>query len=757
MAGRNDPCPCGSGKKYKKCCMAQEPDRAVPTQALNQRLDYAVELDQAGKTPEAIAELERILNEYPQQPAALHNLGLIAHRLGDKQSAIGLLESAVAAQPDHFLYHSNLCAVYVDLGRYAEAIASAERSIKLNPGYAQTWNNRGVALLKLKRLDEAIQSFRQALELRENFVEAIAGIGEVYQSLGQYQDAVQFYHRAIELRNDNWPVYIKMADLMRQMGHFGEAERCCALVLKYAPDAWSAYFGLIDITLDIKQYERAETIARELVKLNPGMARAHFALGVALARQGKLGEAEAHYRQTVEMTPGMAEVHNNLAMVLKDTGRVDEAIQYYREACRLAHDPLWHSNLLMTMLYSSNVSPDELYQEHLRFAERFEQPYLPLRRPHDNVPDPDRKLRVGYVSADFFAHAVYYFFEPILSHHDRGQFELYGYYNNSIYDAATQNVEQSLDAFVRCDLMTDQQLAERIRSDKIDILVDLSGHTKGNRLPMFGLKPAPVQVTWLGYAGTTGLEAMDYRLTDAGMDPVGLTDPYHTEQLVRLPASSIFTWNDAGVPDVAPSPVMSGNPFTFGCLSNLAKLNDDVVRTWAEILVRAPESRLMLGGIDTDKTREMLVKRFTEAGVPVQRLILKDRCDLQSYYALHHQIDVALDPFPYNGGTTSCHAIWMGVPVLTLAGETTAARVGATLLQRFRLNDFIAESREDYIARAVAWAKSPDRLASIRETMRDRIRSDQTADPVSFTRVVEAAYREMWRNWCANKASVPGA
>ena len=384
--------------------------------------------------------------------------------------------------------------------------------------------------------------------------------------------------------------------------------------------------------------------------------------------------------------------------------------------------------------------------EHLRFAQRFEAPLMHHWRWHHNTPDKEKRLKIGYVSGDFRNHAVAYFIEPILGHHDKSQLEVYCYYNHPQHDSITQRIRQMVDHWVPCKSLSDDNLAERIRSDGIDILIDLSGHTGHNRLLTFAKKPAPVQITWLGYPGTTGLAAMDYRLTDAYLDAPSMTEQYHTETLLRLPCAVFHP--DPLSPPVNALPALSSGQFTLACLNNLAKINQDVIRLWARILTALPQARLLLGNVMGESARRGLLDMFAGEGIAADRLILHPKMALSDYLELHHQIDLALDTFPYNGGTSSCHSLWMGVPVMTLAGHTTVSRVGVAVMAGAGLPEFVTSTEDEYVERTLELARDLPRLNQVRQTARDRMNGRPGSDPEDFTRRLEHEYRSVWTRWC---------
>jgi predicted O-linked N-acetylglucosamine transferase (SPINDLY family) len=381
------------------------------------------------------------------------------------------------------------------------------------------------------------------------------------------------------------------------------------------------------------------------------------------------------------------------------------------------------------------------------------------RQAHANRPDPERRLRVGYVSGDFVEHAMSYSVEPLLAHHDRSQVEVVCYANNAHQDQVTDRLRQHADAWHRVAGLPDDATAALVREHGIDVLVDLAGHTALNRLMVFARKPAPVQVAWLGYVTTTGLSAMDYRLTDAVVDPPGMTERHYTETLVRLPCVSVFRPAPES-PPVNPLPALAGGRLRFASLNHLAKVTPEVIGVWARVLAAAPESVLIIVNAGDPLVRERLARAFAQHGVPAERLDFRARLSLGGFLALHHEVDLALDPFPYNGGATSCHSLWMGVPFVTLAGDRYMARMGASLLDAAGLPELVARTPDEYVALATRLADDRSRLAALRGSLRERLAASPLMNAPEFARSVERAYRRMWQAWCeggrAHAASLSG-
>lgn len=570
------------------------------------------------------------------------------------------------------------------------------------------------------------------------------------QQQGDFSKAFAGYQQVLEVEPGHAEAWRHCGLLAHQLGDSTSGAALLAKAVALQPDS-AIFRNNLGVMLEAAgQAADAVQAYQQALALNPTYAEAHSNLGNLLSCHGELEAAAECYRQAIRFKPTFADAHYNLGRVLAAMAKPDEAVAAYRHALKLKPDfPVAYSNMLFALQYSLSTSLAEIYAEHRRYAERFEAPLKRDWKPHGNAKEPGKRIRLGYVSPDFCNHSVAYFIEPILSHHDHTCFEVYCYYTHTQQDFVTERLRGTADHWLDCAALSDADLAARIRADGIDILVDLTGHTARNRLLTFARKPAPVQVTWIGYVGTTGLDAMDYRLTDANMDPEGYSDRYHSEKLVRLSSVGLVELeNDA--PDINPLPALSGAPFTYACLNGHGKISDANLKTWAELLKRHPGSRMMFGYAEAEATRTSLTQRLERYGVAAERLVFQPRMEKRDYLALHHQIDLALDPYPYNGGTTTRYSLWMGVPVVTLAGDRSVARCGVRNLKYVDLPECVAEDEADYVEKALSLAHDLPRLNAIRQSLRARIARQPASDAQTYTREVEAAYRKMWETWCAN-------
>ncbi|MCG6876967.1 MAG: tetratricopeptide repeat protein [Betaproteobacteria bacterium] len=488
---------------------------------------------------------------------------------------------------------------------------------------------------------------------------------------------------------------------------------------------------------------------RAILGVQGSSPEVHCNLGVALRAAGELDEAAHHLQEAGRLRPTMAAAWYNLGLLEFDRARYAEAERAYRGA--ITAEPTvdsWQHSLLCLLNYAPGHDQRDVYEAHRVWASRFPAPpdmHTGRARPRDTG-----RLRVGYVSADFRGHSVAFFIGPVLQHHDRRRFEIFCYDNWAQSDATTARLRGYAEHWRPVHALDDDALERQIREDRIDLLVDLSGHTQGHRLPVFARKPAPVQATWIGYPQTTGLATIDYRITDRYLDPPGEADAYGSEQLWRLPECGFCFMPLDAAPRPGAPPCMASGAVTFGSINHYFKVTDGVVAVWARILAAVPGARLRM--IVEHGERPAVVQsvsaRFAAHGVAPERVDVRGRTDLAGFFDQLAEIDVALDPFPYNGGTTTHQTLWAGVPVVTLAGNGAMARCSTMILSMVGLPDLAAANEDEYVAIAARLAGDPRRVAELRASLRDRYRASPLYAVERFTRTLEEAYDAMWQSFC---------
>ncbi|HEY8748978.1 MAG TPA: tetratricopeptide repeat protein [Tepidisphaeraceae bacterium] len=749
-------------------------------------------LKQSGAITEAVEAYRRAITILPDFAEAHNNLGLLLHETGHREEAVGAFRRAIASRTDYADAWNNLGNTLMAGGLLAESIVCFEKAIALRPQYAEAFNNLGNALKQSNRAEEAIAAFGQALNLRADFPEPLNNMGLVLYSKGEWGKAIEYYRqalsihedfadarynlsialrsigdlnqataecrRAIALRPSFAPALNNLGILLHEQGDLSDAQAAFEKALAAAPDYPEAHNNLANVLRQAGQYKLAVGHYRRAVMLRPDYAAAHNNLGTALQQSGRPGEAMASYQRALELQPTLAEAHNNIGNLFKDQAELDEAIESYERATALSpNDPAPDSNRVYTMHFHPGYTAAEILQEHLLWNQRHAVPLRHLVKPHDSDPIPQRRLRIGYVSPDFRDHCQAMFTIPLLSNHDHKSFEIYCYADVPKPDAFTARLQGYADTWRSIVGCTDQQVADLIRRDRIDILIDLSVHMSHNRLLVFARKPAPIQVTWLGYPGTTGLETIDYRLSDPYLDPMGARgeptahDNHYSEQTLRLP-DTFWCYNPLAT-EPAPNalPALKNGFITFGCLNNFCKVTGRTIGLWGQIMSAVPNSRLLVL-VPRGVAREHLLEKLAEIGVQPTRVEFVDRQPRDRYLALHHRIDLGLDTFPYNGHTTTLDALWMGVPVTTIIGRTAVSRGGWSQLSNLGLRELAAKSDKQFVRNTVELAGDLDRLARLRATLRDRLTQSPLMDAPEFAANVEAAYRAMWLEWTTGQS-----
>lgn len=679
----------------------------------------AVQHHQSGRLSEAETCYKKILSVQPDHADALHHWGIIAYQTSQYDSAIDLIKRALALKPKNALAINSLGNALQAKGKTEEATTCFHRALTLKPDLPEAHNNLGNILQEQGRYEEAIASLKKAVSLKPKLIEAHYNLGTVYYAQGNFIKAVASYQQVIALKPDHADAHNKLGIAYHAQGRLEDA---------------------------IQSYKQATSLAPNFVQPNNNM-------GCALCEQGKLDEAVASFNRALELKPDYAEAYCNLGNALKEQGMLEEAITSYRRT--LALKPSYtdaNSNLLLTLHYSTECDSKSLFEEHLTWADRFKlDPKLDPGFSNDK--EPERRLKIGYLSPDFRSHSIAYFLEPIFAHHDKAHFEIYCYSAVMRPDETTKRLESMADHWQSVIGLSINQIISQIKNDEIDVLIDLVGHTGKNYLLVFAHKPAPVQVSYLGYPNTTALPAMDYRLTDSYADPPGETEKWYTEQLTRLNPTA-WCYRPFGTPPpLSELPASNKGFITFGSFNTFPKLNQKTFHLWGSILNQVADSQLTLKtkSLANAEVRERVYDSFTKMGINKKRInMLSHEPSYNRHLESYHEIDIALDPYPYHGTTTSCEALYMGVPVITLAGETHRSRVGVSLLNQVGLQHLIAKNEDEYVAIACSLASDLGGLADLRKNLRSRMEKSPLMDEAGFTKGIEKAYRAMWRKYVSS-------
>ena len=689
----------------------------------------------------------------------LHQKALDAWQHKDMASACMQLRAAIALNPDVAAYHANLGVMLKAYGDIDERIACYRRAIELDPNEPAYHANFASACNGAGRVIEAESAIHKALAIDSKRPESWFNLGIIFASLGRQQEAGEAFESAVEYRPGWIEAINKAADCWRTAGDWTRtALRFRDALGVSLSDAnpitrRELLLSLAHALMQNFRHTEAEACYRQALSLSPSDADLLNRLGNVLKAQEKFDEAETVYRRVIILEPNMAAGYVNLGTVSQSLGWHSEAISLYRKA--LEKDStiaaVW-GNLGNCLTYSIEHDGEEVLAT-LRGYDRSLAQSLRDNHPHTNDCDPWRRLRIGYVGSDFRRHSVGYFALPLIEGHRRDNVEIHCYYSHRQNDDWTLRFRAAASGWNNVVDLNDAELARRIRADRIDILVDTSGHTEGNRLLTFARKPAPVQVTWMGYVTTTGMSAMDWRITHGDADPPG-AEAHYAERLWRLPGT-MWCWRPlSDMPSVKPPPFARKGYVTFGSFNRYSKNSSRVLAAWAEIMKRVPDSRLVIC-VPRGKIREEMARIFSEYGVAPERIHPFDKVDHTSFWALHGEVDIALDSFPFGGGATTCESLWMGVPLVTVTGSANAefsprfaSRMGYAFLNSIGLPELAAETVAGYVEIAAGLAHDSDRLTGLRQTLRDRMAAAPLTDESRFVDEMENAYRAMWLEWC---------
>ncbi|WP_187276087.1 tetratricopeptide repeat protein [Methylobacterium sp. WL116] len=682
----------------------------------------------AGRLAAAERQYRRVLDAEPQNAEANYKLGIIASQTDRVALAVPHFAAALKAGPDQPHYWLSLATALLGARRVGDARSVLERFREKRFADAETQATLTALIANL--FTEAHQHYEDRLfkdaeplidmivMLDAGHVEALHMAGSIAAQTNRLNLAIDLLQIAVSLDDDAPVIKANLGTVLARQGRYREANAC---------------------------FDRS-------IEIDPNNPNSFSNFGVALRKQGRLRDAIDRFDEALRLCPDFAQAHSNRGSALMDLGLLDEAIAAYDEALRI--DPslsFVHSNRLFTKLYSADYTAEERFADAQAFGLRFADPLL-RRRPFANDRDPERRLRVGFVSGDFREHAVNYFFEPALHRFDTTQIETFAFSNTVNEDAATERLKASFAHWHCLCGLTDDEAADLIEAEAIDILVDLSGHTAENRILVFARKPAPIQVGWIGYPGTTGMSAIDYRFTDLHAEPPGVGDDLSVEALWRLPRAGACYQAPAASLPLADHPPSEDNGYvTFGCFNRFTKVSDAALEAWGRILHRVPGSKLLLEIADVDEpaTARHVAARLERFGVPLDRTILKARSP-SNRYVLYNQIDIALDPFPYNGGTSSLDTLWMGVPFIALEGSHFVARMGHSILTNAGLPELSAPTVDAYVDLASRLAEDAGWLRSIRHDLRGRFAASPHMDHRLLADDVVAAWRMMWRRWVAS-------
>jgi protein O-GlcNAc transferase len=692
--------------------------------AVTESFQLALNLLRENRFAEMVQVCKEIVAVEPDHYRAFHGIGLGMHRLGQSDEGLYYIRTALVLNPEYFEAHLNLGNILRDLGRQ----------------------------------DEALDCYRIAWKIRPDSPLVNFNLANCLCDLQSFAEANECYSRAIALDPSYRDPYLGRARLFMLTKDFASASADYRAILTLNPDHCEAQYNLGICLAELGCHEEAVSCFRNAITIDPDKKDAHLALGNYLSEKAEHGDpsglddAVTSYLKVLSLNPADGDTRTRLGLMLLVQGKIDEALNEFREAIQYCPEMITtHSCYLLSLQYHPAPTLRELFEVSISWWQRFAEK-IPKITSHGNIPDPDRPLRIGYVSADFKRHPVGFHLMPVIYNHSAENYQVYCYSNYGTDDIYTDRLRSYADEWRNIVDMPDEAVQDMIIKDGIDILVDLSGHTGGNRLLLFARKPAPVQATWLGYFFSTGLREIDYIVMDDCAVLPG-EDCWFSEKVIRLSKTRFCYEPIPYAPEVSSLPALKNGYITFGSFNNLAKVTSPVIQLWAKVLNAVPDSRLLLKSpaFQNSGSRERFIQQFADAGIAGDRLVLRGQSAHIDMLAEYGDMDIAVDPFPFNGGITSCEAMWMGVPVLTLTGSRPIARQTTGFLRTIGLTDFIASNEDEYCALACRWADNIRELDMIRSNLRKKMKDSLLCDGKTFSAHLESAYREMWRTWCKSR------
>lgn len=716
-------------------------------------LAAAVAHHRAGELEQAELLYRAVLETDPDTAEALHNLALLLRGKGEGAAAETLVRRVLALCPDLAAAHNSLGNLLSDAGRAEEAAAAYAEAVARKPNYAEAYFNLAGAEMARGRPDAAAESLGQAIRLRPGFAAAHRRLGEVEAARERYEAAAIAFAEAARLDPSAAAASLDSRGVMLQrLGRFAEAEAAHGRAIALDPAAAEPHNNLGTALQRQGRPAEAAEAYREAVRRQPDHVGALTNLGAVLQALGRFAEASAALEQALSLAPDAASAWINLGLAHQRLGHIAPAEECFRRAMALRpEDPAAHSNLIFLLDFDPARDVAAQQAERARWTQAHAA-NLPRFASHDNPPEPGRRLRIGYLSADFRAHSAAFAFASVLLNHDPRAYEILCYSGTLREDEWSARFRAAARLWRPVSGMSDQALAERIRRDRVDILVDLSGHSAGNRLLTMARKPAPIQLSAWGHVNGTGLAEIDCLLADPVLIPPAEA-PFFAERIYYLPSAFSLTAPD-DLPDLVPPPALSGRP-TFGCLNRLSKLTEASIEIFAAVLKKVPDADLLLKAreFEDEGARAETIARFAARGIGAARLRLAGASDRARHLAAYNEVDVALDPLPHGGGMSTMEALWMGVPVVALAGLAPSHRMAASILAAAGLGDFISRTPEEYVAIASAAAADRDRLGFVRAGLRARLGARPLGNGPLYARLVEEAYRALWRDWCRERGA----
>ncbi|MBF0357163.1 MAG: tetratricopeptide repeat protein [Magnetococcales bacterium] len=709
--------------------------------------NLGAELIKSGKYLEASSYFKKslALNDTAETQCAL---GYALLKQGNLEPAIRHFNNSTALNGKYEEAYNNLGIALTIKGDLGKAIDSLEKAIHLKPNYAQAYKNLAIIFIKQKKFSFAIEALQKAIAIIPDYVEAYLHFGAALRSQGRVGAAIELFNDLIRIEPGFFEAHMELGNTFRRQGNLSQAITCYKKAISINPGYSSSHYNLGVILQEQGDLDEAVLCYKKTLSLTPGDAKALCNLGVIAKKRGEFEEAVLFYRKALTINPDYAIAHSNLGNIFKDQGKLPEASKCYQKA--LAIDPGFvdaHNNLIFCIDLFSPVDSDLYLIERKRWAKQHAEPLLAGWKNFNNIATSTRKIRIGYVGADFREHSAANIFGPAILQHDSKKFQVYCYAGNIDEDWLTEEFRQKSSQWLSTAYMDDAALATKIRSDEIDILVDLAGHSGGNRLLTFARKPAPIQITAWGYPHGTSMTAMDYLFADSIFIPLSERSKY-SEQIIDL-SCVIHLDENIPFPKVEKPPAKEAGEVTFGSFNRLEKHNLVVFSLWAKILLRLPKSKLLIktGKTNSSQQKQELEAIFSQLGIGKERLILQGKTSKQEHLEAHNQIDIMLDPFPHNGGMTTLESVRMGVPVLTCESKTRCP-TSASILHVLGLDDWRARDEAEYLELAIKFAKDIDSITALKRKLPKLFVESALGNSKLYVAEVEAVYRQLWQKWC---------
>ncbi|MBF0445352.1 MAG: tetratricopeptide repeat protein [Magnetococcales bacterium] len=715
---------------------------------LQEMLQRGITLHHDGNLDEAIEWYKKTIKSDPLNVVAKTNLAIAFHALGRLQDAIASYNAVLAIKPDNADVHFNLGNIFKDLGQFTDAISSYKNAVIYNPEFAEAYSNLAIVYNEQGRAKKAVENYQKAIAINPNFATAYYNLGNLQKELGELDDAVANYKKAVAIKPDFAIAQSNLAYLLTKLGKLDEAESTLHKLIAINPDYLKGYYNLGDVYDKQMKLDAAVACYQKVIAIKNDHYEAHYNLGVVLEKQMQLEAAAASYQQTIALKADYAKAHCNLGNVFLKQGNLTAAINSYNKTVAIKPDDAkTQSNILLCSQYIPSQTLQNLLSIHKKCAKKLITNCKPEIFEHTNNRSPSRKLRVGFVSGDLGYHPVGYFMAGFFKHHPCQELEIFCY-SDYEPDDLTQKLKSYSKGWVETKGMEDEQLAKRIHADGIDILIDLSGHTAVNRLLVFLKKPAPIQISWAGYVGTTGLPTMDWLIADKHYVADG-EEKFYTEGIIKMPDSWVSYTPPKNIPKIKKK---TSERFVMGNFGNSVKINEKMLETWAHILQKAQNSNLLLiyKGMDSKFNVNRINSYFNKAGIDTDRISIKGQILHKELLATYNTIDIALDTLPYSGGLTTIEALYMGVPVITNRGATFAGRHATSILNAVGLKELICNSFDEYIELVVALSQNPNKLKKIKKNLHTKIVNSPICDHKKFSTDLSKELRKVWQIWCAN-------